>query len=92
MVADPELQSPPGTAPSPEVLRPFWTSDIQGRLDHFATIRARSGGIEYHLDAAGNDLWSLTSHQSVGQVSRDPATFTSTAGFSLGDSRPRSWR
>lgn len=46
MVADPELQSPPGTAPSPEVLRPFWTSDIQGRLDHFAIIRARSGGIE----------------------------------------------
>ncbi|WP_319450534.1 MULTISPECIES: cytochrome P450 [unclassified Mycobacterium] len=73
---------------SPAVLRPFWAADIDSRLKSFAAMRARSGGVEFHRDEHGKGLWSLTSHAAVSEVSRDPATFTSTAGFSLDDFPP----
>ncbi|MCP9275221.1 cytochrome P450 [Mycolicibacterium arenosum] len=73
---------------SPAVLHPFWAADIDDRLRGFALMRERSAGVEYHLDAGGNGLWSVTSHAAVSRVSRDPATFTSTAGFSMDDFPP----
>lgn len=70
---------------SPAVLSPFWAADVDDRLGMFSVMRERSGGVEYHLDDRGTGLWSLTSHAAVCRVSRDPAMFTSTAGFSLDD-------
>jgi methyl-branched lipid omega-hydroxylase len=73
---------------SPAVVQPFWAATVDERLRAFALMRERSGGVEYQLDDRGKGLWSLTSHAAVGRVSRDPATFTSTAGFSLDDFPP----
>lgn len=73
---------------SPAVLHPFWAADVDDRLRGFALMRERSAGVEYHLDSRGNGLWSVTSHAAVSRVSRDPATFTSTAGFSMDDFPP----
>lgn len=74
---------------TPGLLHPFWDADITTRLANFAAIRSRSGGIEFHdEDSPGRGFWSLTSHRTVSEVSRDPVTFTSTKGFSLDDFPP----
>lgn len=80
-----ELAMPNLDHASPAQLHPFWAADVDDRLRTFAAIRERSGGVEHHLDERGAGLWSLTSHAAVSRVSRDPETFTSTAGFSLDD-------
>ncbi|MEU0494748.1 cytochrome P450 [Mycobacterium sp. NPDC006124] len=77
------------TDATPGTLTPFWTGDVTTRLARFAAIRSRSGGVEFHDEGPGRSgFWSLTSHQAVSAVSRDPATFTSTKGFSLDDFPP----
>jgi cytochrome P450 len=74
---------------TPGVLHPFWAADVATRLANFAAIRERSGGVEFHREDQGRPgFWSLTSHRALGQVSRDPVTFTSTKGFSLDDFPP----
>ncbi|OFJ51345.1 cytochrome P450 [Mycolicibacterium grossiae] len=70
---------------SPAVLQPFWSAGVDDRLRAFAAMRARSGGVAHHRDERGTGCWSVTSHAAVAEVSRDPATYTSTAGFSLDD-------
>lgn len=73
---------------SPAIPYPFWAADVDDRLRTFAVMRERSAGVEHHLDDRSSGLWSLTSHAAVSRVSRDPATFSSTAGFSLDDFPP----
>lgn len=77
------------TESSPGILQPFWQADITTRLANFTAIRTRSNGVEFHREeTGGSGFWSLTSHQAVTDVSRDPTTFTSTKGFSLDDFPP----
>lgn len=72
----------------PSALSPFWDSDIDTRLADFAAMRERSGGVEFIPQRSGTGFWSVTSHAAVREVTRDPASFTSTRGFSLDDMPP----
>ncbi|OBI37928.1 cytochrome P450 [Mycobacterium sp. E2238] len=76
------------TAVNPSLLSPFWETDLQTRLKHFATLRARSGGVEFIPQQDGRGFWSVTSYAGVRTVTRDPKRFTSTLGFSLDDMPP----
>lgn len=72
----------------PSILSPFWDSDIDTRLADFAAMRERSKGVEFIPQRSGTGFWSVTSHAAVRAVTRDPASFTSTRGFSLDDMPP----
>ncbi|MDG4663842.1 cytochrome P450 [Mycobacterium sp. 236(2023)] len=72
----------------PSILSSFWDSDIDTRLAEFAAMRERSDGVEFIPQRSGAGFWSMTSHAAVSAVTRDPASFTSTRGFSLDDMPP----
>ncbi|MBB2989779.1 hypothetical protein FHR72_001242 [Mycolicibacterium iranicum] len=72
----------------PSALSPFWDGDIETRLADFAAQRKRSGGVEFIPQSRGPGFWSVTSYAAVRTVTRDPATYTSTRGFSLDDMPP----
>lgn len=69
----------------PSTPTPFWDSDIDTRLADFAVLRQRSDGLEFIEQENGSGFWSVTSYAGVRAVTRDPARFTSTRGFSLDD-------
>lgn len=70
---------------NPAALSPFWDNDVDTRLRDFATLRERSGGVEFLEAPDGPGFWSVTSYADVRAVTRDPQRFTSTAGFSMDD-------
>lgn len=84
MESTPRIECPT----DPSVLSPFWDSDIDTRLSAFAVMRERSDGVEFIPQRSGAGFWSVTSHAAVRAVTRDPASFTSTRGFSLDDMPP----
>ena len=75
----------PATLLNPAALSPFWDNDVDTRLGDFATLRERSGGVEFLEAPDGPGFWSVTSYADVRAVTRDPQRFTSTAGFSMDD-------
>ncbi|TWG89683.1 cytochrome P450 [Nocardioides sp. J9] len=67
----------------------FWALTAEEREETFKKLRA-DGGITYHPPIAGglmlpeNDgVWAVTSHELIGEVSKNPDIFCSGQGFQM---------